>query len=388
MTTSINGLRSSGDWRHGTIRVLMVTTSFEYGGLEQQVVWTANGLSARGLMVTLLVVGDRTDGPLRSLLSASVRVIHLRSFWKHRVLAEMRLAALVMTIRPHIAHLHVWGLNVGRVAHYLRVPVVLRHEHGMNLWKTPHDYAEEIRWRHCFDRRLAVSEDIRRLRIEKESFPPERIIVFPNGVAPQRSTPEQERELRRELGLGTDDLLLGTVGRCVEAKNFPVLLEAIRILKATHSFQFLLVGDGPDAERLRRLSRDLDIDDRVHFLGFRSDVPVCLGLLDGYVISSIREGLPVSLLEAMDCALPVVATNVGGIPEVVVDGKSGYLVQSPDAEALAEGMSKLLSLSREARSALGKEGRRIARSRYSIDALVDRTIDLYEGLLSHGGTRR
>jgi glycosyltransferase involved in cell wall biosynthesis len=367
------------------LRVTLVTTSFNFGGLERQVVLLANGLAARSCTVTILVMGEGIDGPQRGDLDPAVAVCPFGARWKHRGLAELRMAWLLRTLRPHALHLHTAGILGGRVARWLRVPVVIRHEHGKNLWKSPQMLAEERGLAGCFHRRLAVSEDIRRLRIEREGCPPDRIEVYPNAVAPHRTAPERQQAARAELGLTADRPLLGTVGRFVEAKAFPDLLAALDLLRRQVPVRFLLVGAGPDFDAVRARSRELGLDDVVLFAGFRNDTADLLPLLDGYVISSIREGLPVSLLEAMGAGLPIVATAVGGIPEVLEEGVSGFLVPPADPPALAGAMERLLGLPPEARRRMGDAGRDLVRRRYSADALTDRTLALYRQLLAEGG---
>jgi len=147
----------------------------------------------------------------------------------------------------------------------------------------------------------------------------------------------------------------------------------------------LLAGQGSLLEETRKLANELDLEDKVRFLGVRHDVPDLMNAADAYVMSSAREGMPMVLLEASACGLPVVATDVGGNSEVVLSGTTGYIVPPRNPEALALGMEKMMALPHEERCEMGKAGRAHIEANYSLDRVVDQWENLYKELLQKKG---
>jgi len=367
---------------------MLVTTSFEIGGLERQVVLLANCLSSMGYKVTIVVMGQKEDGPLRQALSSEITVVVFGMRLKHRILGHARMLHLLLKHRVEILHLHAFSLAGGWAGRFLRLPVILRHEHGKNLYKTPEQLRREARANRYFDRRIAVSEDIRQIRIEREETRPDKIIVMQNGVLLEPVSAARVEQCRNELGLGRDELILGTVGRFVEAKAFDVMLGALDLLRNDGvAFRFLFVGGGKLLDEMKGLAASLGLNDSVLFAGYRNDVPALLRLMNIYVISSIREGLPVAMLEAMLCGLPVGATAVGGIPEVLTDGETGILVPPNSPEELARKLKSTVCGPVERRTEIGTNGKRLVQSRYHIDTVAGALSSLYREIYDKKGGR-
>jgi glycosyltransferase involved in cell wall biosynthesis len=163
-------------------------------------------------------------------------------------------------------------------------------------------------------------------------------------VDPKRFINIRKADIKKKLGLYQFDYVLGTVGRLVEAKAYYLMIDALSLIRDNSmNFVFLFVGDGELREELKQRTLEKKLGDRILFLGWRSDIPEILGAMDVFVISSIREGLPVSMLESMAAKVPVVATSVGGIPEVIRDGENGLLVPPNDSGKLAEKLLYLLN---------------------------------------------
>ncbi|OGG44934.1 MAG: hypothetical protein A3F84_05725 [Candidatus Handelsmanbacteria bacterium RIFCSPLOWO2_12_FULL_64_10] len=202
---------------------------------------------------------------------------------------------------------------------------------------------------------------------------PERVEVLHNGVDttaldPARCAPRGE--VRRELGISEEALLVTAVGRLAAVKNYPLLLRAFaRAHRALPGIALAVVGEGEELAALKALSAELDIADRVRFTGFREDVPEVLRASDLFVHASLMEGLPNAVLEAMAMGRPVVATDAGGVPELVAHGETGLLTPSGDEEALTKALLRLLSAP-EMRRGMGDAGRRRARQRFDQDAQV------------------
>ena len=187
--------------------------------------------------------------------------------------------------------------------------------------------------------------------------------------------------MRAELGL-TDEFLWLAAGRLEAVKDYPTLLEAMA--RAPENARLVIAGDGPLRDGLVELAARLGLDGRVRFLGFEADVTRWMQAADAFVLSSRWEGLPMGLLEAGACALPVVATDVQGTGEVVVDGVTGTLVAAGDAVALAEAMTRVMQAPEVERLAMGTRARQRVIEKFSMESVLDRWEALYEGLL---GTR-
>lgn len=194
-------------------------------------------------------------------------------------------------------------------------------------------------------------------------------------------------DLWRRLGL-EGRRVVGIVAKLSRVKGHRHFLEAAAFVSKAHAdVAFLVVGDGPERERLEHAAADLGLSAKVHFVGVRDDVPSILKSLEVFVLSSTSEGSPNVILEAMAAGAPVVATRVGGIPDLVVDGQSGLLVEPRDSASMARAVKRLLADGDAAR-AMGERGRELARERYDIDAVVGRMEDTFDSLLARARSGR
>jgi glycosyltransferase involved in cell wall biosynthesis len=236
---------------------------------------------------------------------------------------------------------------------------------------------------HCLHKAIAVSEATKANWMGRTRLSANRIVTIHNGIDPERFQRRTGRiEARQLLGLpGDDRLILGGVGRLDEAKGFTYLLDGFAELVRDYPNTMLAIaGDGPLRGPLEKQASRLGIADRVRFLGFCRDVQRVYDALDVFVLSSLCEALPYALLEAMATRLPVVGTTVAGVPEVIIQGETGFLVGARDANALAGAIRPLLD-SPELRERMGQAGReRVVRHFNEADA-VQKTISVYREML-------
>jgi glycosyltransferase involved in cell wall biosynthesis len=236
------------------------------------------------------------------------------------------------------------------------------------------------------DKVVAVSEGTRRFCIEQEGMRAEKVITIRNGIDladydPCMLLPAERKQLRAELGLQGAGGIVGTVASLQVKKGHSYLLEAIPlVLSEFPDAYFLLAGEGPERGRLRAMTRRLQIEDRVRFLGVRHDISRILALIDLFVLPSLWEGLPNAILEAMAMQKPVVATTVDGNVEAVVAGKTGLLVPPRDAFALADAIRELLRDSEIARN-MGVAGRERIEQGFSLPQIIDEYDMLYKWIL-------
>jgi glycosyltransferase involved in cell wall biosynthesis len=301
-----------------------------------------------------------------------------------QVLRLRRVARACRDRQPDLVHAYFfWTILYARLLKLAgRIPVLVenREDQGFN-WGV-HEYAWLRLTRRAPDRIVCVSDAVRRTVAEREGLPAGRLTVIRNGIAAPRRRPARQ-EARAELGLAPDDLVVGMIANFDRAaKGVDRFVEAIRpVVEAVPAARFLLVGRGKNEAAVREQAHRLGVDDRLVFAGFRSDVEVAYAAMDLSVLTSRTEGLSITLLESMDQGLPAVVTDVGGNPEVVVQGETGLLVPPEDTDAFARAVVQLLRTP-EMRRRMGEAARRRVEAEFRIDRTADRYAALYEELLS------
>jgi glycosyltransferase involved in cell wall biosynthesis len=305
------------------------------------------------------------------------------SVWPWRRLATYLRRERVDVLHAHMFGSNVWGTVLGRLA---GVPIIVAHEH---TWSFEGQFLRRTLDRELIgrfsDAFIAVSREDRRKMIEIERVPQERVRFIPNGIAPLAPSPGHD--LRDELGLGAGPLI-GAVGTLRAQKAYEVLIHAAASIRlARPDVRVVIVGGGPERERLERLIAELGLSDVVIMLGRRLDVPNVLASLDIAVCSSTYEGSPLSVMEYMEAGLPIVATSVGGIPDLIDDGVHGRLVAPGDPAGLARGLEEMLA-DRDAARAMGARARERRRREFDLDVMVENVDALYEELLASRGLTR
>ena len=340
------------------VRVCQIVSGDLWAGAEVQLAASASYLVERAdVELTAIVMNE---GPLaRELRRLGVPVTVIDES-RHRALGI--LIALTRWLRDHsveVVHTHRYKETVlGAIAaRRAGVPCLVRTVHGQSEalrgWDRQklrmYEVLDGIALRCCADRIIAVS---RRLAasLEESGYAAGTVIPIHNGVDVRRVRPTRGPEaMRQELGIANGSPLIGTVGRLSPVKGHADFLRAARlILQGEPAARFLIVGDGALRGELAGLARQLQVDHACTFVGERSDVYDLVGAMDVFVLPSLDEGIPMALLEAMALGKPVVATAVGGVPEVVADHTTGVLVRPRDAHALSEAC---LELVREVRRA-------------------------------------
>ncbi|MGH7307127.1 MAG: glycosyltransferase [Candidatus Rokuibacteriota bacterium] len=303
-----------------------------------------------------------------------------------------RLVRVLREARPHIVHTHTAKAGMlGRLAaRWCGVPRIVHTYHGHVLQgyfgrtKTRLFVGFERWLARRTDRLLAVSERVRQDLLDLGVGRRDRFDVVPLGLDLDRfMSAEAERgSLRREQGFSSRDLLVGIVARLVPVKMHEVFLRsAAEVSRRLPESRFVVVGDGERRAELETLARSLGLGGRVRFLGWRADLDRIYADLDVVVLTSRNEGSPVSLIEAMAAARPVVATRVGGVPDLVDHGVSGLLAPPGDAAAVAEAIVALLG-DDDRRRRLGEAGRKRVYPAFSAQRLVADIDRLYSDLVA------
>ncbi|MBD3307873.1 glycosyltransferase [candidate division KSB3 bacterium] len=385
------------------IRLLRIIARLNVGGPAIHTILLTKSLSAHGFASTLVAgrvspsEGDmhyfaEEQGVQPHLIPELGREIH----WRNDLVAFWKLYRLMRALRPTIVHTHTAKAGMlGRLAAKLAgVPVIVHTFHGHVF----HSYFSRRKTRifleierflaRLTDAIITVSplqrEEILGYRIGR----PQQVHAIGLGLdLEQFVTCETCRgRLRTELALPADVPLIGIVARLVPVKGHTYFLEAARhVLNAHPEARFVIVGDGELRNALEQTAEESGIRSHVHFLGFRRDLPEMYADLDVVVLSSLNEGLPVTLIEALAAGKPVVAANVGGVADLVQHEQSGFLVPPKDSTALAQGICQLLALPEQQRIAMGQRGRSHVYPAYHVRTLVKNLDAVYRRMLSAKG---
>ncbi|HEV7529979.1 MAG TPA: glycosyltransferase [Solirubrobacteraceae bacterium] len=378
----------------GRVRVVTFVDFLScFGGAEHLALLIATRLDPDRFESILCVsrwplTGPWKDDPsaqqaLEILEASPARFLALARRRKVDIPALARLERFLRRERVDVLHTHkfgsnVWGTLVGSIA---RVPVMLAHEHTWSYEGQPlRRFLDRELISRAATRFIAVSREDERRMSEVEGIDPSRTLFIPNGVV--SSPPPSGRDVRAELGIPVASPVLGAVGVLRAQKALHVLLRAIpQVRERWPDVRVLIVGDGPERAPWQQLAKELGIEDAVIFLGHRGDVPDVLRALDVAVSCSDFEGSPLAVMEYMDAALPVAATSVGGVPDLIESGVHGLLVARGDSSALASAIVELLADPARSRE-MGARARERRRTEFDIDTLVHRLEDLYLELLA------
>ncbi|MGD0787792.1 MAG: glycosyltransferase [Terracidiphilus sp.] len=351
-------------------------------GAERQVILLAKGLRRRGWRVSVVALSGSGGDSAAELTAAGAGFLTLRM---RKGLADprgwIRFHRWLRSESPDVVHAHlphaVWLARWSRLAAPVRVVVDTLHSCATGGAGRRLGY----RWSGWLgDRVTAVSHTAAAAHLAARMTSAGKLAVLPNGVDVEVWRPDAlvRQSVRRELGL-VDECLWLAAGRLEPVKDYPTLLAAMARLP--EPARLLIAGAGPLHDELLRLCAQLGLERRVRFLGFEPNLRRWMRAADGFVLSSHWEGLPMGLLEAAACALPAVATDGPGTPEVLVDGQSGWLTPAGDPAALAEAMAWLMRTPPEERRAMGERARQLAIERFSLEAILDRWEALYRDLL-------
>jgi len=283
-------------------------------------------------------------------------------------------------VHTHLIHADLYGITAARTA---RVPHVMtsRHNDDKFRYRLPLRVLNRVLWRQV-DAGIAISEAIRRFSIEIEHAPPNRVHTIHYGLDPSAITapPDARQALRAELGLSTDILLVGSICRLIEQKGLSYGLRGFaQVANRFPEAHYVIAGDGPLRKQLELEARRLHVADRVHFLGWRNDPRPIFAALDVLLAPSLWEGFGLVFLEAMALGIPIISTAVSAIPEIVIDGETGWLTPPRSTDAISAALQEALSDGGK-REARGQQGRARLETHFSVDRMVEQTVAIYRRL--------
>lgn len=358
------------------MKIFQILNSLECGGLEKLTLDLSLKLKAQGH--TMIICCLEGFGGLLNSRHAGMEMIALNKRSGLDLTLPFRLAEVICQRKPDIVHTHNPGpLLYGTITAKLAgVPVVINTRHG----RAP-KHANRFIWS-MNTAIVAISVDAKNELLKNNSINPGKVSVIHNGIDLDAfKSRVSQQEVKKTLGLESS-YVIGTVSRLSREKDQFDLIRAFAMIASFEPMiRLVFAGDGPLKDELAALADNLGIKDKIVFLGFRDDVNTILQAFDIFVLSSLHEGISLSLLEAMGSGLPVIATNVGGNPEVVVDGETGILVPPQDPEKMAEAIMKILK-NPDLANKMGHAGRKRVEEKFSLDRMVREYEAIYEECLS------
>ncbi len=368
------------------IRILHVVLSMETGGLENGIVNLVNHADTDKFCVDVLCLrekgelADRIDNPASRVIFDGNRDHGL-------ITAIKKIYKACKTGQYHIVHSHGFttmfaSYIAGKLA---GTPKMMNGEHGTLYHSSvKHRLIQKYLFRKM-EINLTVSNDLKHEIIDNFSLSHDNFRPIINGVDTDKFSADRQSnsKLRSELGFSPDDIIIGSVGRLVEVKNYKSLISAFEKLSSCHSnVHLVLAGDGPERVNLEEQTLKSGLAKKVHLLGHRDDIPQIMNLLDIFVLPSFSEGLSNTLLEAMSCGTPVVASDVGGNNEIIRENITGFLYQSDNVIGLHSILNTLSSGKDQIRN-LSKQSREHILANFSLGSMVDNYEAAYTELLSH-----
>jgi glycosyltransferase involved in cell wall biosynthesis len=366
----------------GPLRVMFVITSMPVGGMESLLVDLIRRLDRSRIEPELCclkyfdVLGEVLAKEVPTFTGLLKNKYEVAVFWRLKKLLRQRRIDAVVTVgagdKMFWGRLAAWRAGVPVICSALHSTGAPDRVQFLNRLLAP-----------LTDAFIAVAEPQGRYLAEHEGCPADRIRVIHNGVDVEKFHPRWPvAALQQEFGLTPGKPVVGIVAALRPEKNHELFLQAAELIhRSLGSTKFLIIGDGPRRGELQSLAGELGLNDAVRFAGTRKDVSEALSLIDVFMLTSHIEASPASILEAMACEIPVVATRVGSVAETVLDGRTGYLVEPGDAYQLAQRTLELLCHPDHA-ALLGRAGREQVIAHWSVERMVsgyqDLIADLYE----------
>jgi glycosyltransferase involved in cell wall biosynthesis len=376
-------------------RILWVIDSLGHGGAEKLTLEILKRLDKSQFDVRVCVLQERSGNPIEKELNRiQIPVDRVHIPYLSHPANLFKLFRYIRLQRPDVIHtqLQFADLLGNIVAAMLKIPSFstlhtiedLSPQDGKAYWR------EKLTWI-CLDifceNIIAVSENARLFYSKKWGVSDKKIITVYNGIdlSTFNLLSEKEKlEKRKSLNLPSEAIVFTTVAVLREPKGIQYMLNALpEIIKRFQNFCYLIVGDGEYAQPLKNLSNSLGLENHVIFTGQRSDINDILSSSDAFVLPSLTEALPTVLIEAMASQKAIIASNVGGIPEMVADGVSGFIVPPADVESLTYACIKLMQ-NQELREEMGRRGYQIAKEKFDINQLIHTLSDKYKEAINNG----
>jgi len=362
--------------------VCYILPTFRLGGTEKQVIALSKGVLEHNRVAFICLRGAEDLASWLSLPDKWVLDAQMqgkRDFW-----VVKRVRSMLRTLAPDIVHCFLFDANVWGVfaAKWAKVPVILSSRRSVDTWQNSRHIFFEKRSNRCVDMVTANSHAVASFTVAQEDLPEERCRVLYGGVDTDHFKPPLKEPSRTRWFHNNPTFVVGIVATLMPEKRHDLFLKAARVVAdQVPGARFLIVGNGPWRESVEEEAKDLHLEDHVFLTGELLDPAPAYASMDVSVLCSDREGFSNAILEAMSAGLPVVATDVGGNAEAVVEGKTGFIVPTNDPNLLAD---RILQLAKhpDVRTKMGAAGRERAVHHFSLQQMIQGHLDLYDELLS------
>ncbi|GEN35209.1 glycosyl transferase [Aneurinibacillus danicus] len=369
------------------MKILHAIGGGEFGGAEQHILELLEILSRHAVDPVVVCFYNSTFA--EELRKRNIRVIVLDTYGRFDFRLVKGLTRVFQEEKPELIHSHGVKANFfcRLAARSLpRVPIVTT-IHSVLRYDYPNPLAYflasrmELWTRKWNDHYIAISNSIKQ-SLESDGVKSQDITLIHHGIPIEEfKTEDAPEEIRRSLGLPADAFVIGTVSRLVAVKGLTDLMQAFILLAEEHPrVHWLVIGDGPEKGPLENMAKEAGISDRVHFAGFRQDVPRCLHAMDLFISPSYSEGLGLSLLEAMAAKKPVISTMVGGIADFLVDYLNGLVIPTKNPEEIKQNIVILME-DEDLRMKLAEAGYRTVKEEYTLTHMAMKTKELYRQLI-------
>jgi glycosyltransferase involved in cell wall biosynthesis len=368
-------------------RILHLISSSGFLGAENVVLELAKESTKQGYWVAIGSIENRNNLHMELADRAvneglKVHIFPCKGRFDPKTIASIQ--DFIDREQPNILHSHGYKSNfyAWRALSNKRIPWIVTN-HGKRVGMKLSVYNRlNIFFMKKADRIVAVSQSLAD-EMTKKGISSTKIVVIDNGINLQRfANLPKNNDLRKSFGLNGNNTIIGTVGSLTEEKGHVYFIEAARqVIDKNPECRFLIVGDGIQRQFLEKKTADLGLTDKVIFTGSRKDVPEILPTLDAFVLPSLKEGLPMALLEAMASKVPVIATSVGAIPKVIEHGINGMLIPPKNSDVIAEAINTMLSDGNSAKE-MAQRGFEKVRDHFSADIMARKYLAIYKELLS------
>lgn len=370
------------------IKVLYIFNHLRYGGAEVGLLTTLKNLKRNSFDWT--VVSLEKKGAIgEEIERLGAKVIYLNSEARlFNLFLVKKIVEILNKEKPDIVHTSLFYANFfGRIASLFKAsPVVIAEERSMYTEKRVYHVIIDRVLSYFTDKIIVCSNSVLNFTVKQERIKKDKFCLLYNAVDAERfDIPQTKEELRREYGFQEEQFIIGTVGSLIPKKGHRFLLEAMyEVCKDIPAFKLLVIGEGECEKELRDLVKSRNMGDKVEFLGARKDVPQFMKMMDIFVLASLQEGFPRTLIEAMYAGLPVIASNISGIPEIISHRENGFLIPPGDPAAIRD---SALALYRDSKLLLkmGANARRKIMSGYLPSQYVQKLEQLYLRLLERKG---
>jgi len=373
--------------RNGKIRLLQLVTGFSIGGAERKLLDLIKFIDQKRYDVTICGVG--ISGPLKQDFEATGNDVFLYTK-KHKYdfsqvinVAKLMKDRKIDILMTTLYYADIIGILAALIANvpYKVSWEVSSHPEESEESKLKH----HLSYRFCMkyvDKIISVSDGVKQFLVEERNIPISKIHTIHYGIDLKKFRKKDEKMKRKEFGFSVSDKIVGVLARLTVQKGHTYLIDAAsQIIKKYPGVKFLFVGDGPLRSKLTEQIEQMNLNNHIHFTGFRHDVKELLNMFDLFLLPSLFEGLPNVILEAMACSLPIVATAVDGTPEAIIDGECGILIPPKEPGAIVKGVIKLLD-DPELAQRLGKNARTRVENFFSNDIQMQKILDLYESFFT------